>query len=61
MKRLPTLLFPVTVCVLILLASGCGQSGPLYIPGDPSQIATPPSADPDDEEEKKESEPTEKG
>ncbi len=24
------------------LASGCGQSGPLYIPGDPSRIETSP-------------------
>ena len=27
---------------LILLIAGCGQSGPLYVPGDPSSIQSPP-------------------
>ena len=26
------------------LAFGCGQSGPLYIPGNPSKISNPPPA-----------------
>jgi predicted small lipoprotein YifL len=26
---------------LILLIAGCGQSGPLYVPGDPSSIQAP--------------------
>jgi len=26
---------------LILLIAGCGQSGPLYVPGDPSSIQSP--------------------
>ena len=31
---------------------GCGQSGPLYIPGDPSRIENPPppAEEPTDEE-----------
>ena len=36
--------FSVTLAALVL-ASGlgaCGQSGPLYMPGNPSQIATAP-------------------
>ena len=33
--------------------AGCGQSGPLYLPGDPSQIrnAPPPVENADDEED----------
>jgi predicted small lipoprotein YifL len=27
---------------LVLLIAGCGQSGPLYVPGDPSSIQSPP-------------------
>ncbi len=30
--------------ILIALAvAGCGQSGPLYMPGDPSQMTFPPA------------------
>jgi predicted small lipoprotein YifL len=28
--------------LLTLVLAGCGQSGPLYIPGDPSTIHPPP-------------------
>ncbi len=47
MKRLSTLL-----AALLFLASGCGQSGPLYIPGNPTRIEQPPPAaeEPADEE-----------
>lgn len=32
---------PVSVLLLALLfAAGCGQKGPLYLPGDPSEIKT---------------------
>lgn len=27
----------------LFLSAGCGQSGPLYVPGNPSQMAVPPS------------------
>lgn len=37
MKRLSTAL-----AALLLIASGCGQSGPLYLPGNPSRIEQPP-------------------
>jgi len=40
MKRL-TFLNAVLACMFFL--SGCGQSGPLYIPGNPSTMAVPPS------------------
>jgi predicted small lipoprotein YifL len=39
MKRL-TFLF--SALAFMILLSGCGQSGPLYLPGDPSTIAAPP-------------------
>jgi predicted small lipoprotein YifL len=37
--------------------TGCGQSGPLYLPGDPSEVrrAPPPVEEEDDEEEAEES------
>ncbi|NIA27062.1 MAG: hypothetical protein GWP02_03325 [Desulfobulbaceae bacterium] len=38
---------------LVLLVAGCGQSGPLYIPGDPSSIQSPPE-EPQVSEEKDE-------
>ena len=39
MKRL-TFLF--SALAFMLPFSGCGQSGPLYIPGNPSTMAIPP-------------------
>jgi predicted small lipoprotein YifL len=38
----------------VLLFAGCGQSGPLYLPGDPSRIESLPPAPADSEEEEKE-------
>lgn len=38
----------------VLMFSGCGQSGPLYLPGDPSRIESVPPAPADAEEEEKE-------
>lgn len=40
MKRL-TLLMAILASLFFI--SGCGQSGPLYIPGNPSQMAVPPA------------------
>ena len=39
---------------LVSLFSACGQSGPLYLPGDPSRLETMPPAPADGEEEEKE-------
>lgn len=39
MKRL---ILALTACSFFFLAAGCGQSGPLYIPGNPSKISHPP-------------------
>ena len=47
MKR-PTFLLAVSASMLMI--SGCGQSGPLYVPGDPSTMAVPPSEDSASEE-----------
>jgi len=42
MKRLT---FFLAIIASLFLFAGCGQSGPLYIPGDPSQMAVPPEQD----------------
>ena len=52
MTRLTLLL----VVVSGFLLAGCGQSGPLYLPGDPSEIQEPPkpvetSSEDDDDED----------
>ncbi len=39
MKRLLLALFALTS---VFVVAGCGQSGPLYLPGDPSTIQTAP-------------------
>ena len=36
--------------LLVVALAGCGQSGPLYVPGDPSSIQTAPEAASDEEE-----------
>ncbi len=39
------------LAVLACLLVGCGQSGPLYMPGDPSDITVaPPAAEPDEKD-----------
>jgi predicted small lipoprotein YifL len=47
MKLLLTILAAFILC-------GCGQSGPLYIPGNPSRIESPPPADDSAEEDQEE-------
>ena len=51
MTRLTVL---IAAFAFTFLFSGCGQSGPLYIPGNPSQMAVPPSQPPPGEEEAEE-------
>ena len=43
MKHPTKLLLPTLAFASFLMLVGCGQSGPLYIPGNPSQIAVPPA------------------
>ena len=38
----PRFVFSAVLATLLLAA--CGQSGPLYLPGDPSQVTTIPPA-----------------
>jgi len=40
----------IATLLLLVVLAGCGQSGPLYIPGDPSSIETPPPVPDSDEE-----------
>ena len=40
----------LTALLIILFLAGCGQSGPLYIPGDPSSIEPPAEQAENDEE-----------
>lgn len=54
-------LLPVPMLLAVLLCAGCGQKGPLYLPGDPSEVRTeipeiereelPPAEDDDDGED----------
>ena len=49
------LIIALAATAIIFLASGCGQSGPLYIPDNPSTISVPAPA-PDSTEEEAEEE-----
>jgi predicted small lipoprotein YifL len=40
----------IATLLLALGLSGCGQSGPLYVPGDPSSIKMTPETQASDEE-----------
>ena len=51
-----TLKFFLSLLFVFMLA-GCGQSGPLYIPGDPSSVEMPQQADEDDEENREDDRP----
>ena len=53
MKRL---IIALAAFSLVLLFTGCGQSGPLYLPGNPSKIQEPPQAPADAAEEEDEDE-----
>ena len=44
-------IYCLLAALLVALSfAGCGQSGPLYIPGDPSSIEAPPEAETNDKE-----------
>jgi len=45
------LMFLLVTAGSMFLFSACGQSGPLYIPDNPSQMAVPPSRAPANAEE----------
>jgi len=57
--------YVLVILVAFLFAAGCGQKGPLYLPGDPSEIKTdvpnpeqsqPQEDDQDDDEEESQNE-----
>ena len=52
MKRL---IIALAAFMIVFIATGCGQSGPLYISDNPSTISLPPPA-PDSEAEEAEEE-----
>ncbi len=49
MPRLIHALGLSSLLILVLLA-GCGQSGPLYLPGNPSKVTTIPPENADEEQ-----------
>ena len=54
--------FSATLGLLLLILSfaGCGQSGPLYVPGDPSSIQAPPEEPKESEEKDEDAEDTDR-
>ena len=50
--------FSLALIVCLLSVAACGQKGPLYLPGDPSEMKTeiPPQNQPRPEEEEDEEE-----
>jgi len=50
------LIFALLASSFVLMSAGCGQSGPLYLPGNPSQMQTPSATTPDAGEEKEDKE-----
>ncbi len=52
--------YSLALLLALLFAAGCGQKGPLYLPGDPSEIKTnvprqdASQAEEDDEDEEEE-------
>ena len=43
----PASLRAAIILLLFAAVAGCGQSGPLYLPGNPSQVQEPPAEDPE--------------
>ncbi len=39
----------LAVSIIAILVSSCGQSGQLFVPGDPSEIQAPPVEEANDE------------
>ena len=50
------LIITLAALTIVFIASGCGQSGPLYIPDNPSTISVPPPASDSTAEEAEEEE-----
>jgi len=50
--ELTRFIFALVASSFVLLSAGCGQSGPLYLPGNPSEVQSPSTSTPDADEEK---------
>ena len=46
------LILATLACIYLILGVGCGQSGPLYIPGNPSRVEIPPPAEGAEQQDK---------
>ena len=42
---------PVLIVAMLFTVSACGQSGPLYLPGNPSEIQAPPPPEEQEQDE----------
>ena len=51
----------ITAVASLFIISGCGQSGPLYLPGNPSRIEKLPPAPTGSEQEQEQEKEKEKG
>jgi predicted small lipoprotein YifL len=51
--------YPLALLLALLFAAGCGQKGPLYLPGNPSEIKTdvPPPEQNQDEQDDEDEDP----
>ena len=51
--------YPLALLLALLFAAGCGQKGPLYLPGNPSEIKTdvPPQEQNQDEQDDEDEDP----
>jgi predicted small lipoprotein YifL len=58
LSRLPVVL---TLLAAAAAVGACGQSGPLYLPGNPSEVQSPlPASPPGGDEEENDEEPAER-
>lgn len=46
----PMRMTPALLATLLLLVAGCGQSGPLYLPGNPSEVQEAPTTQDEDDD-----------
>jgi predicted small lipoprotein YifL len=51
-----SILFTLVALLLVGVLAGCGQSGPLYVPGEPSSLPAPTDTSASDEDSEDENE-----
>jgi len=57
MKRV---ILSLTAIAFVMLGAACGQTGPLYVPGNPSKIQNPPAPQEQTGQEREDDSETEK-